>query len=93
MLRVGGAARAHATAAGEALDFFFRLERAGIACLWISAAQVYALDDGEHSQIDRAGRLVDDWGLRAAWGARLAARLVIADNAAACTQGAPSCAY
>ncbi len=53
------------------LDLFLRLRRAGVDCLWVPDAQVYALDD--HAP-DHAGaaRLVDGWCLRARWGGQAA---------------------
>lgn len=61
-------AGALSTNAGREADFFLRLRAAGLAGVWLPSVQVYAPEDAAEEQ-DRAGRLVDGWVLRAAWGA------------------------
>ncbi len=77
LARLAPAPFRHATAEATELDFFLRLRAAGTAVLWLADAQVYALDappaceDGLGPNAEQVARLVDGWGLRAAWGGRL----------------------
>lgn len=74
---LGGGGGRYATAEATELDFFLRLGRAGIACLWVPSARVYALDSepgqatghgGPGHGVDEVARLVDGWCLRETWG-------------------------
>ena len=82
---VGGAARASAGAAAEALDLFFRFRRAGLVCLWVPDAVLYAPDAAEPAgdALARVGRLVDGWCLARQWLADLASSDALEESACA----------
>ncbi len=64
---IGGARTRLATSFGQETAFFLRLRAAGIVCLWVERAQVFAVDvNGLSSPSTHVGRLVDGWCLRTA---------------------------
>ena len=75
---VGGAARASFGATAEALDLFFRINHAGLLCLWVPEAVLYAPDDAAEQADgpERVSRLVDGWCLARRWTDELAVTIV-----------------
>ncbi len=63
----GGFGGGHLLEQAQALDFFARLRaRAGVGCVWVPEAEVYALEEPpEPHGWERAALLADGWALRA----------------------------